>query len=39
VVSPPKTETWEQSQQEFHAARRQFIEADHTCFPEAGYDG
>lgn len=34
-----KTETWEQSQQEFYAARRQFIEAVHTYFSDAGYDG
>lgn len=34
-----KTETWEQSQQEFYAARRAFIDSVHAYFAEAGYDG
>jgi hypothetical protein len=34
-----KTETWEQSQQEFYSARRAFIESVHAYFAEAGYDG
>ena len=34
-----KTETWEQSQQEFYAARRAFVEVVHTYFAESGYDG
>ncbi|MGD8486435.1 MAG: hypothetical protein PVH07_07350, partial [Chloroflexota bacterium] len=34
-----KTETWEQSQQEFYAARRAFIESVHAYFAAAGYDG
>lgn len=34
-----RTETWEQSQQEFYSARRAFIEAVHTYFAQAGYDG
>ena len=33
-----KTETWEQSQQEFYAARRTFIDAVHAYFA-AGYEG
>ena len=34
-----KTETWEQSQQAFYAARRHFIDAVHGYFAAAGYDG
>ncbi len=34
-----KTETWEQSQQEFYAARRAFVEVIHAYFAESGYDG
>ena len=34
-----KTETWEQSQQEFYAARSAFIKSVHAYFAAAGYDG
>lgn len=34
-----KTETWEQSQQEFYSARRKFIESVHAYFAASGYDG
>ncbi len=34
-----RTETWEQSQQEFYSARRAFIDSVHTYFAQAGYDG
>jgi len=34
-----KTETWEQGQQEFCAARRTFIDGVHAYFAAAGYVG
>ena len=34
-----RTETSEQSQQEFYSARRAFVDAVHTYFAQAGYEG